>query len=215
MAKGISRERIVAAALELLDEQGIDAVTARALADRLGVKAPALYWHVRSKQEILDEMGTEIHRRVMVAMAERSPAGDWRTDLADYARVLRLEYLAHRDGARTFSGTRLTDPQVLRTQEPWLERWTAQGVPLAALIATAEIVTAFVVGFVIEEQERAQSGEDRYSLDARDRAVGPDAPLVVEAGRVQFADPDDRFERYLQVILAGLDAELAGASLPQ
>ena len=209
MAKGISRERIVAAALELLDEHGIDAVTARALADRLEVKAPALYWHMRSKQEILDEMGTEIHRRVMVALAERPPTGDWRAGLADYARVLRREYLAHRDGARTFSGTRLNDPQVLRAQEPWLERWTAAGMELSDLVAAAEIVTAFVVGFVIEEQERTQSGSDRYSLDARDRALGPDAPLVARAGHLLFADPDARFERYLAVILAGLEAELA------
>lgn len=209
MAKGITRARIVEAALELLDEQGIDAVTARALAERLGVKAPALYWHVGGKQEILDEMGTEIQRRVVAAMAERPLEGTWPDALAHYARVLRREYLAHRDGARTFSGTRLTDPDVLRAQEPWLAHWAAGGVALPNLVAGAELVTAFVVGFVIEEQERAQSGTDRYSLSARDEAVGPGVPLVAEAGRALFADPDDRFERYLAVVLAGIRAELS------
>ena len=49
MAKGINKERIVAAALELLNDKGMDALTVRALAARLDVQAPALYWHVRNK----------------------------------------------------------------------------------------------------------------------------------------------------------------------
>ncbi|GGP13483.1 TetR family transcriptional regulator [Nonomuraea glycinis] len=49
MPKGITREKVVAAALELLDEKGIEGVTVRALAERLDVRAPALYWHLRNK----------------------------------------------------------------------------------------------------------------------------------------------------------------------
>ena len=45
---------IVQAALDLLDETGMDGLTVRALASRLGVQAPALYWHVPSKQALLD-----------------------------------------------------------------------------------------------------------------------------------------------------------------
>ena len=78
MAKGISRERIVDTALTLLDEQGIEGVTARALAQRLGVQAPALYWHVASKSEIIDEMGTAVSRRVVAAMAAAEVPDGWR-----------------------------------------------------------------------------------------------------------------------------------------
>ncbi|MFT4211193.1 MAG: TetR/AcrR family transcriptional regulator C-terminal domain-containing protein [Microbacterium sp.] len=209
MAKGITRDRLVAAALEVLDEGGIDAVTVRAVAARLDVKAPALYWHVRGKQELLDEMGTEIQRRVQTAVG-LDPVGDWRSGLARYARALRAEYLSHRDGARTFSGTRLTDPAVLRAQEPWLEQWTTQGVTLEQAIDAAEVVTAFTVGFVIEEQERSQSAAsdpERYGLAARDAAIGADAPLVVAAGHVRD-DSDARFERQLEMLLAGIAASL-------
>ncbi|MGC3995031.1 MAG: TetR/AcrR family transcriptional regulator C-terminal domain-containing protein [Propionicimonas sp.] len=203
MAKGISRELIVQTALDLLDEQGIDGVTARALAHRLGVKAPALYWHMSSKQEILDEMGTEISRRVARALADESLGASWSEGLAAYARVLRREYLAHRDGARTFSGTKLTDPDVLRAQEPWLEHLVASGISLEHGIAAAQLVTAFVVGFVIEEQERTSG---RYPLAERDAALGDDAPLVRESGRHLVKDPTERFEAYLDVVLAGVAA---------
>jgi AcrR family transcriptional regulator len=207
VAKGLTRESIVDAALDLLDEQGIDALTLRALAARLGVRAPALYWHVASKQELLDEMGTEIQRRVQAAMTA-APIADWRDGLAHYGRVLRQEYLAHRDGARTFSGTRLTDPEVLRAQEPWLAQWTAAGLDLRDAVDAAELVTAFVVGFVIEEQERAQSAASdpgRYAVDQRDAALGEDVPLVTATAHLRD-DPDSRFERQFQILLTGLAA---------
>lgn len=207
MAKGLTRERIVEAALAVLDDGGAEAVTVRAVARRLSVQAPALYWHVRNKQELLDEMGTEIQRRVQRRL-DTGLSAHWRDGLLDYARILRSEYLSHRDGARTFSGTRLTDPEVLRAQEPWLERWMTGGNDLADVVAFAELVTAFVVGFVIEEQERSQSEASdpaRYSLEQRDAAVGDDAPLAQAAGHVRGSD-DARFERQLAIIAAGFDA---------
>jgi AcrR family transcriptional regulator len=213
VAKGITIGAIVDAAFEQLDAAGIDGVTVRAIADRLGVKAPALYWHVRDKQALLDEMGTEIQRRVVARLNDESTGldafADWRDGLRRYAGILRAEYLAHRDGARTFSGTRLTDPAVLRAQEPWLAAWAERSAhAIESVVLAGELVTAFVVGFVIEEQERAQSGAARYSLDARDAALGPDAPHVAAAGRVHAADPDARFATQLDVILDGLALRL-------
>jgi AcrR family transcriptional regulator len=205
MAKGITRERIVAAALDLLDEKGVEAVTVRAVSARLDVRAPALYWHVRGKQELLDEMGTEIQRRVNAVMAKVTPAARWGDDLAAYARILRAEYLRHRDGARSFSGTRITDAEVVRAQEPWLARWTAAGVRLADVVDGVDLVTAFVVGFVIEEQEKRQpagAGPERYSLADRDAWLGEDVPLVKAAGRAR--GDSARFERQLGIVLAGL-----------
>lgn len=208
MAKGITRDRLVAAALDVLDDGGIEAVTVRAVAKRLEVQAPALYWHVRNKQELLDEMGTEVQRRVQAALAGVIPGEGWRADLERYARALRAEYLVHRDGARTFSGTRLTDAGLLREQEPWLERWTAAGLELRDATDAAQAVTAFVVGFTIEEQERAQSAAsdpERYSLEDRDASVGDDAPLARAVGHVR-GDADAQFGRQLEIVLTGLAA---------
>lgn len=210
MAKGITRERIVAAALELLDEKGMDALTVRALASRLQVKAPALYWHVRDKQELLDEMSTFVMRRVTDALSSIASGADWRDDLAAYARALRAEYLRHRDGARIFSGTRFSDPEVVKAKEAWLARLTAAGFALAEADDALDLVTAYVVGFVIEEQERSQSAEvdpARYSLAERDEWLGEGAELVKAAGHLRD-DGDSRFERQLGVVLDGLAARL-------
>ncbi|GAA2207333.1 TetR/AcrR family transcriptional regulator C-terminal domain-containing protein [Nonomuraea monospora] len=208
MAKGITRERIVAAALELLNDKGMDALTVRALASRLGVGAPALYWHVRNKQELLDEMSTFVMRRVIAALSGIAPGAGWRDGMAAYARVLRAEYLLHRDGARIFSGTRFSDPEVVKAKDPWLERLTAAGFSLAEADDAVDLITAFVVGFVIEEQERGQSAAadpGRYSVAERDAWLGEGAELVKAAGHLRD-DGDRRFERQLAVVLDGLAA---------
>ena len=213
MTKGITRERIVATALEMLDEHGMDALTVRALATALDVRAPALYWHVRNKQELLDEMATEVMRRVGVALSTCGFDGDWRDDLCAYARILRSEFLKHRDGARIFSGTRLSDPNVLQTKEVWFARWTGAGMPLVDADDAVDLVTAFVVGFVIEEQERRQSSEDdpaRYSLAERDAWLGKESLLVREAGHARD-DGDRRFDRQLGIVLDGIAARMDDA----
>jgi AcrR family transcriptional regulator len=208
VAKGITRERIVAAAFEQLNEKGMDALTVRALASRLGVGAPALYWHFRNKQELLDEMSTSVMRRVIDALSEIAPGAGWRADMAAYARVLRAEYLLYRDGARIFSGTRFSDPAVVRAKEPWLKRLVEAGFALAGADDAVDLVTAFVVGFVIEEQVPGQAADPaKHSLAARDEWLGEGADLTKAAGHLRD-DGDRRFERQLGVVLDGLAAQL-------
>ena len=58
--QGLTRERLVSAALELIGEEGIEGLSMRALADRLEVKAASLYWHVRDRRELLERQGLPV-----------------------------------------------------------------------------------------------------------------------------------------------------------
>ena len=199
MVSRLSRATIVDAAFAVLDETGIDGVTVRALATRLGVKAPALYWHVDSTQALLDEMGTEIARRIANRLQALPPDVTLADALRAHATAMRAEYLRHRDGARTFSGTRLTDPEILRRQEVWLAGWAANGIAPERVTDAFEVVTAFVVGFVIEEQE--QANPKRYDIDFRDAMVGSDHPLTIESGHYRFRPADIRFAEHLDKLI--------------
>lgn len=205
MAKGVSTAAIVDAAFEVLDEVGMEGLTLRAVAERLGVKAPALYWHMRDKQDMLDEMGTRVWREVSETAA-RTTWADWREAFAGYARIARRALLAHRDGARVFSGTFLTDAAVLRSQEDGLAWMQGQGFPVRATTEGFAILTSFVIGHCIEEQARAQAPDDRYALAARDERVGAaEHPLVAASGEVMaHGDADARFERMLGIVLEGI-----------
>jgi len=211
MAKGITRDAIVTAAFAVLDDAGLDGLTVRAVADRLDVKAPALYWHVHDKQELLDEMGTRVWAQVADATSAQ-PQDTWRDALARYARVARRALLEHRDGARVFSGTYLTDPGVLQRQESglaWMER---QGFTVDATVDAYGIVTSFVIGHCIEEQARAQAPDDRYALAARDRRVDASRhPRVAASGRRIFqGEADARFDGLLAIVLDGVEANRPG-----
>ena len=190
------------AALDLLDEAGMDGLTVRALAARLGVQAPALYWHVRNKQALLDEMATLIcaGRRLMAGLPASTP---WRELMSVYAATIRAELLGHRDGAKAFSGTTLTDPEVVRRQEVTLGTLTSQGFTLPDAVRGLLLINNFTIGFCVEEQAVHQvtaSGDDRYRRRAE--LVGPDAaPLAVAAGAVIFGDPDTRFGELTGLLL--------------
>jgi TetR/AcrR family tetracycline transcriptional repressor len=209
MPAGLTKAAIVQAALGLLDEAGMDGLTVRALASRLGVQAPALYWHVRSKQALLDEMATQIWRQIGDVMAGLPADLPWREVLRTYAATVRQELLGHRDGAKAFSGTTLTDPDVVRRQEGTFANLIGQGFSLPEATRALVLLHDFVIGFCVEEQtviQAAAAGDERYSLARRAEMIGPDAaPLAVEAGSVIFGEPDSRFAGLVELLLDTAD----------
>jgi TetR/AcrR family tetracycline transcriptional repressor len=202
MAAGLTRAAIVQAALDLLDDVGMDGLTVRALAARLGVQAPALYWHVASKQALLDEMATRIWRQIGEAMAALPADLPWRELMTTYAATVRAGLLGHRDGAKAFSGTTLTDPDVVRRQERTYESLVGQGFTLPDAARALVLLHDFTIGFCVEEQVVVQAGDGAYEPGRRARLVGADqAPLAVAAGEVIFGDPDTRFAELLSLLL--------------
>lgn len=215
MKKGVSPDTIVDAAFEVLDEAGADGLTVRAVAERLGVKAPALYWHVRNKKDMLDEMGTRVWRGVAEQVIWTS-AADWREALGDYARAARRALLAHCNGARLFGGTFMTDAGVLQAHEEGLAWMREQGFSVHAATDAGALLTSFVIGHCIEEQERAEAPDDRYTLAARNQRIATDThPLVAASGVViTGADTDARFERMLHTVLDGIALTRAPSGPP-
>ena len=210
MSKGLAKAEIVRAALETLDAEGLDGLTLRRVAARLDVQAPALYWHVRNKQELLDEMGTEVWRRISLRMAERAVDEPWREAMAAYGSVVREELLRHRDGAKMAAGTTLTDVEILRRGEPRLAGMMAQGFTVRSATQATVLLHNFVIGFCIEEQAVIQAkaaGDGRYSLERRDERVDSEAfPLIAEAGRELFEDDERRFGDLVELILIACDS---------
>jgi TetR/AcrR family transcriptional regulator, tetracycline repressor protein len=205
MPAGLTKAAIVQAAFDLLDEAGMDGLTVRALASRLGVQAPALYWHVRSKQALLDEMATQIWRQIGAVMAGLPADLPWREVIRTYAVTVRTGLLGHRDGAKAFTGTTLTDPDVVRRQEVTFGNLVRQGFALPDAARGLVLVHDFTVGFCVEEQAVSQAiaaGDERYSLDRRAELIGEEnAPLAVEAGSVIFGDPGTRFTELVELLL--------------
>jgi AcrR family transcriptional regulator len=91
-AQPLTRERIVAAALELVDRDGLEAVTMRRIADELGVQAPSLYNHMRSKDVLLDAVAASVIEQVDASVFARR---GWRSALDAWAWSYYEALVAH------------------------------------------------------------------------------------------------------------------------
>lgn len=211
----LDRKLIVQQAFLVLNESGLDGLTLRKLAARLKVQAPALYWHFKSKQDLLDEMATEVLRQSAEANAAFDAIKDWRQWAKATYKGLRDVLLRYRDGAKMFSGTYLTDVELFAPMEASLRRLTAAGFALQQAVVGLCALYSFTIGFVIEEQATQLAPgkpNPQYDLAVREQRVKKELyPLASQAGALMFRHNDERFAEGLALILDGLGAQLARA----
>ena len=103
-------EAIVATAVAIIDNEGLEALTVRRLASELGVAPMTVYSYVRGKEEILDLVVDRVAADIVVPPAE----GDWRERARELGHSLRAALLAHPDGARLISERPITSPNAFR-----------------------------------------------------------------------------------------------------
>src|SRR5579864_1313083 len=94
--RSLTRERLVEAALELVNEEGLEALSMRALADRLDVKAASLYWHVRDRRELLELLAGAI----LGSVSRPRQRASWRETVLAMAEALRRRASAQKDANR-------------------------------------------------------------------------------------------------------------------
>jgi AcrR family transcriptional regulator len=205
----LDRAQVVTAAIDLLDEVGLDGLTLRRLAHELGVQAPALYWHFKNKQELLDQM-------VVTISATEAPVQmpgegqSWDEWLAQRARDIRRSLNRHRDGAILAASTH-PQPSQWQDIESQISVLVDAGMRPADAMRALLTVRNYVVGFTLEEQAHRLRGSPTNDLDPGEfekalRAFA-DYPRLSEALR-DVGDPqsDSAFESGLQVVLDGLRA---------
>lgn len=211
----LTKQTVARAALELLDEVGLDGLTLRKLAAKLNVQAPALYWHFANKQALLDEMATTMLADNVRTMAPPPDEQDWAAWAHMYGSSYRRMLLEHRDGAKMFSGTYLTDRSLYEPMETVMAMFARVAGSVDEAVIGLTTINSYVVGFVIEEQAVYPSPGERnehYDPAARARRVGDDLPLTQAAGKHMFSDPDRRFARGLELITRGMRATYADPS---
>jgi TetR/AcrR family transcriptional regulator, tetracycline repressor protein len=163
------RDEVLQAALDLLDEVGLDALTTRRLAERLGVRPGALYRHFDSKRALLNAMVDA----VMGGGPPRPTEDDWDEQVRTIAAAARAAMLTRRDGARLVVTYLLpapgAEPGVAQTT--WATMVTIlrpTGLPEAGASVVIDTIFAYVNGFTMEEQARdgfPQPAERRASRD--------------------------------------------------
>jgi TetR/AcrR family tetracycline transcriptional repressor len=189
--------RITEAAVALLDEAGLDGLSTRRLAARLGIASPSLYWHVTGKEALLDLVAEAICADAF----DIDPALPWRDQLAAGLRQFRAMLLAHRDAARLLRDRPPRGPHRLRHVETTLRILLEAGFTESDAAGIARLLTAHVLDSVPAGAPPAQSGT------WPDLAEYPSLRRIVPA----FAAPtaDAVFELGVEIILDGLEVRVA------
>ncbi|MFG2076481.1 TetR/AcrR family transcriptional regulator [Nonomuraea maritima] len=175
----LDRERIVAAALALADEGGLDAVSLRKVAARLDVGPMRLYGYISTKEELFDLMVDEVHAEILPA----EPPGDWREALRVRAHRTRQAALRHEWLADLLGGRPTLGPNALAVTEATLAALDGLA-DIDTVMRAVETVGAYTIGAIRSEVAHLRA-ERATGLSEHDwqRAHGPYVSRMLATGR--------------------------------
>lgn len=215
--RGLSREAIAAAALEIVDQQGLDAVTMRTVAHSLGTGAASLYAHVSSKEELLELVVERVIGEVQFG-GEPDPE-HWQEQLKETARAIRAVFARHRDVARASFARIPLGENALQGSEWMIAVMRAGGLPDQVIGFACDLLPLYVTAVCYEE---SLYGSETTAEDVEEYVTGmrryfaslpPERfpNIVAMAGPLTAGGGDDtRFEFGLDVIVRGLAAMAEG-----
>lgn len=207
----LTRDGIVEAALTVLHREGLDGFSMRAVAEDLGTGAGSLYWHVRSKEELLNLVVDRVIGELEVP--DPDPPR-WQEQVKELARQIRRLMNQHRDIARVTLGRIPLGPNAVEANERILAILREGGVPDRTAAWVVDLMSLYVGAFAFEESLGLASptGEDLPPDQVLEMIRGYFGSLPPERFPHTFAvmehltagDVDERFEFGLDVLVRGL-----------
>ena len=213
----LTRARIVQAALDLIDEEGLDSLSMRRLGHRLNAGATTLYWYVSSKDQLLDLAVDEIFGELSL---DHLPSTSWRAQIEAVAREFRRVILRHRNLALVLSERVTMGPKALSALEWLLTLLVEQaGFDRKTAVMVYNAVVSFTAGWAILETREptgplgeglTQEEVGMAVLEMVGQLPEDRFPNLIAASRdLMTVSEDDRFEFALQRLLDGIEVDRA------
>lgn len=206
-AMKVDREKVMRAGLALLNEVGLEQLTLRRLGGALNVQAATIYWHFKSKEELIDEMATTVLAEGAHHLVPSRRTAEWAVWVMAFGSGLRRTLLAYRDGARMISGTRLTNTEYMKTVESIASHLVDTGFSVRQTTVLLSTVYNYTLSFVMEEQAVYPTPGKRspaYDIETRNSRLDPlEFPLLRQSGAILFDKFDRRFKEGLELIVSG------------
>jgi len=206
----LTRQRVVAEALAVIAQDGVEALTMRSLAARLGVVPGAVYHHVRNKQQLQDLLLDGVLAEVDFTV---DPSLPWTEQLKVLAHRLR-QVLERHPGIASILKTRdPLGPHSLALAEALLAPLRAAGFGDREAGLAFFLLVDYTVGFAVSSprtsvnEQRVRDAAIRTQLHEFFRSLPPDRfPALVALGEHVWLDNrDERFTAGLDVLVEGLE----------
>ena len=204
---GLSRRQVTAAALEIVDREGLDALTMQRLADALGVGTMTLYGYVRSKDELLDA----VVDAAVEGVEPLSGEGSWRERGRELATVAYRMLARHPALVQIRLRQPVLRPEALRFGEAAMGILLDAGFDKREAAQSYRLLFTYVVGFASLSPEQT-ADEARRQAAAAIAMLPPEAyPNLSQAAAEASAAMagEEQFQYGLERILDGLEARLA------
>lgn len=196
----LSLDRIVATAVELLDANGIDGLTMRRVADRLGAGAMSLYWHVANKEEVFDlALDSVLEYRPPPQAVEQ----DWRGEVIHLLEDWRAIMLRHPWSASLLP-RRALGPNILHRLELLGKTLSRAGVADADLNVALWSLWNYVMGATITRGSFDLSDDDRAAGQDRLTLLSERYPTIERSRLLLDDDWDGTFRKGLDFLLDGV-----------
>ncbi|MEX2983114.1 TetR/AcrR family transcriptional regulator C-terminal domain-containing protein [Streptomyces sp. C36] len=200
---GLTREKVLRAALELVDRDGIEKLSMRRLGAELGVEAMTLYHYVPHKAALLDGLVEQVVSAVRPSFD--GPAAEWPARLREFAVAFRDELLRH-PGVIPLVATRpARSATALRAVEDAAAALGEAGIAPVQALRIVNAVSTLVIGHCLAEAATTP-GHPEQPGDDLDLTAFPTLAEAVAGGLGTPADHQARFDLALDALLTGLQA---------
>ena len=205
----LTREKIVDAALTLLEREGMQGLSMRKLAQELDAGAASLYWHVGDKEELLSLL---LDRIVGESKVPEPDPEHWQEQVKEMGRATRALMKSRRDAAQLSMGRIPTGPNSLPVMERTLAVLAAAALPPQVIAYAADMFALFVGAFAYEESlQRDAAGQADQFRDYLRSLPRESFPTITGLADVLVeGDADERFEFALELLVRGLEAMALG-----
>lgn len=197
----LTRERILRAALDVVDKDGLDALSMRRVGEELGVEAMSLYNHVANKRAMLDG----VFEAVLKELPPAKRRSTWRATLKERGLALRAVLGGHPNALPLFATRAAVTPPAIADLEGVLALLHDAGFRADDALRTLQVLLAFVVGHTIASHGTRRPDEE--SLPDYGQFSEETFPRVREMARLlPGRDLEKEFEFGLDAMLAGIEA---------
>ncbi|MCH5584412.1 TetR/AcrR family transcriptional regulator C-terminal domain-containing protein [Shimazuella sp. AN120528] len=210
----LSRERILQAAVELIDEIGIAKFSMRKLGAHLQVEAMTLYYYIPNKETIFDGLVEQIVVNTLNKLIAKHPlSSKWDTLLRSCATIFRQELLDHRKLIPLIATRPVMTNQSIEIVEKVIAGICSSGISPIQAFQLLNSITTFVIGHTLAEAGDTEGHEDTPAdtenlIQKIDSAAYPYFHSAIENGLGSPLDHQQRFDLALDAWMIGFSALL-------
>lgn len=203
----LTRERVVGAALAIVDRDGVDALTMRGLGRELGADPMAAYHHVPNKEAVLDGVVEAVWADVRLDLDAGAP---WQEQLVAVARSIRAGLLAHPNALPVMAARPNVSRPGFRVVDRTLGILLGAGLGEAEALAFVNAAGAFLLGHAIAETGTGlpEEGAELPGLVGAGDEDLPHLRRVLEAVDPTTLRSDDVFDHGVRALVAGVERQL-------